>query len=432
MNDLLKNSHDNTNFTLKEAINEAKRCLNCLKPICRTGCPIENEIPAFIKELANGNIGQASAVIARHSNLPAVCGRVCAHEKQCEGSCILSKKGEGIKIGKLERFIADLDADLEITPLPKSSSKKGNVAIIGSGPAGLTVAGDLAKLGFEITVFDAQAEPGGVLMYGIPAFRLCKDVVRREIQRIERLGVTFKNSLMVGRDISLDQLFNQGFDAIFIGTGNSIARRLDIDGSNLAGILQAKYLLQIVALANQHSVGQEEIPIVKGDNVIVIGAGNVAMDVARTALRSGARKVTVYARSRHISAIDDEVELTELDGAEIVRGKAICAIDDNGPVFETAIFDEDNNVVGYEEELDHASADTVVIAASQVPKDKLVLTTGGLETDHRGLLSVDERGMTTVPGVFAAGDVVNGPLTVVHAVAGAKLAVEGMTSYLGL
>ena len=179
MKALLENSQNDNNFTLKEAINEAKRCLNCSKPLCRIGCPIENEIPAFIKELANGNIGQASAVIARHSNLPAVCGRVCAHEKQCEGSCVLNKTGTGIKIGKLERFIADLDADLEITPLPKNTNMKGNVAIIGSGPAGLTVAGDLAKLGFAITVFDAQAEPGGVLMYGIPAFRLCKDVVRR-------------------------------------------------------------------------------------------------------------------------------------------------------------------------------------------------------------------------------------------------------------
>ena len=296
MKALLENSQNDNNFTLKEAINEAKRCLNCSKPLCRIGCPIENEIPAFIKELANGNIGQASAVIARHSNLPAVCGRVCAHEKQCEGSCVLSKTGTGIKIGKLERFIADLDADLEITPLPKNTNMKGNVAIIGSGPAGLTVAGDLAKLGFAITVFDAQAEPGGVLMYGIPAFRLCKDVVRREIQKIQRLGVTFKNNVLIGRDLSLDQLFNQGFDAIFIGTGNSISRRLDIEGSNLAGILQAKYLLQIVALANQHSVGQEEIPIVKGDTVIVIGAGNVAMDAARTALRIGAASVTVLHR----------------------------------------------------------------------------------------------------------------------------------------
>ena len=234
------------------------------------------------------------------------------------------------------------------------------------------------------------------------------------------LGVRVRPSTTIGGALHIDDLLRDGYDAVFVGTGTWRARKLGIPGESRGNALVGiDYLVDPTSVA----IGQ---------NVAVIGAGNVAMDVARTALRSGARKVTVYARSRHISAIDDEVELTELDGAEIVRGKAICAIDDNGPVFETAIFDEDDSVVGYEEELDHASADTVVIAASQVPKDKLVLTTGGLETDHRGLLSVDEHGMTTVPGVFAAGDVVNGPLTVVHAVAGAKLAVEGMINYLGL
>ena len=436
MNDLLKNSHDNTNFTLKEAINEAKRCLNCLKPICRTGCPIENEIPAFIKELANGNIGQASAVIARHSNLPAVCGRVCAHEKQCEGSCILSKKGEGIKIGKLERFIADLDADLEITPLPKSSSKKGNVAIIGSGPAGLTVAGDLAKLGFEITVFDAQAEPGGVLMYGIPAFRLCKDVVRREIQRIERLGVTFKNSLMVGRDISLDQLFNQGFDAIFIGTGNSIARRLDIDGSNLAGILQAKYLLQIVALANQHSVGQEEIPIVKGDNVIVIGAGNVAMDAARTALRIGAESVTVLHREAEgqVPALKAEYEAAKKEGVKFLPSVTPLRFMGTNQVlglqYSTLAEAEETEVS--QQQRTFINADKIIIAIGQKPSNQIISTTPGIEVTPDGFVKTKDRpyGMSTRHGVFSGGDVVHGPATVVLAMKEAKKVAAGIVQYV--
>ena len=259
-----------------------------------------------------------------------------------------------------------------------------------------------------------------MLEYGIPEFRLPRSLVQKYRHVMCSLGVRVRPSTTIGGALHIDDLLRDGYDAVFVGTGTWRARKLGIPGESRGNVLFGiDYLVDPTSVA----IGQ---------NVAVIGAGNVAMDVARTALRSGARKVTVYARSRHISAIDDEVELTELDGAEIVCGKAICAIDDNGPVFETAVFDEDNNVVGYEEELDHVSADTVVIAASQVPKDKLVLTTGGLETDHRGLLSVDENGMTTVPGVFAAGDVVNGPLTVVHAVAGAKLAVEGMTSYLGL
>ncbi len=294
------------------------------------------------------------------------------------------------------------------------------IAVVGSGPAGITVAIKMAQLGCAVTVFEQRPEIGGVLEYGIPEFRLPRALVQKYRHVMCSLGVRVRPSTTIGGALHIDDLLRDGYDAVFVGTGTWRARKLGIPGESRGNVL----------FGIDYLVDPSSVAI--GQNVAVIGAGNVAMDVARTALRSGARKVTVYARSRHISAIDDEVELTELDGAEIVRGKAICAIDDNGPVFETAIFDEDNNVVGYEEELDHVSADTVVIAASQVPKDKLVLTTGGLETDHRGLLSVDEHGMTTVPGVFAAGDVVNGPLTVVHAVAGAKLAVEGMTTYLGL
>ena len=434
MKALLENSQNDNNFTLKEAINEAKRCLNCSKPLCRIGCPIENEIPAFIKELANGNIGQASAVIARHSNLPAVCGRVCAHEKQCEGSCVLSKTGTGIKIGKLERFIADLDADLEITPLPKNTNMKGHVAIIGSGPAGLTVAGDLAKLGFAITVFDAQAEPGGVLMYGIPAFRLCKDVVRREIQKIQRLGVTFKNNVLIGRDLSLDQLFNQGFDAIFIGTGNSIARRLDIEGSNLTGILQAKYLLQIVALANQHSVGQEEIPIVKGDTVIVIGAGNVAMDAARTALRIGAASVTVLHReaANDVPALKAEYEAAKQEGVNFL------------PAVTPLRFMGTNKVLGLQysslstepsinqQQRTFINADKIIIAIGQKPSNQIISTTPGIEVTPDGFVKTKDRpyGMSTKHGVFSGGDVVHGPATVVLAMKEAKKVATGIVQYV--
>mgnify|MGYP000473640154 FL=1 len=207
--------YETNGYTLREAIVEAKRCLNCKKPMCRTGCPISNNIPEFIDALSHGDLGKASMIIAQRSNLPAVCGRVCPHERQCEGSCILGRKGQGIKIGKLERFIADMDGELELVAPNVAKSQPGNIAVIGSGPAGLTVAGDLAKMGFKVTVFDSQPEAGGVLMYGIPEFRLPKQVVRREVKRIKKLGVDFKLNIMVGTEITVDELFNQGFDAIF-------------------------------------------------------------------------------------------------------------------------------------------------------------------------------------------------------------------------
>ena len=355
-------------------VEEANRCLGCKRAFCQIkGCPVQTPIPQVIDLFKQRRLEEAGELLFQNNPMSAVCSMVCNHSGQCEGACIQGRKG---------------------APVHYSS-----------------IAG---------TVFEQRPEIGGVLEYGIPEFRLPRALVQKYRHVMCSLGVRVRPSTTIGGALHIDDLLRDGYDAVFVGTGTWRARKLGIPGESRGNVLFGiDYLVDPTSVA----IGQ---------NVAVIGAGNVAMDVARTALRSGARKVTVYARSRHISAIDDEMELTELDGAEIVRGKAICAIDDNGPVFETAIFDEDNNVVGYEEELDHASADTVVIAASQVPKDKLVLTTGGLETDHRGLLSVDERGMTTVPGVFAAGDVVNGPLTVVHAVAGAKLAVEGMTSYLGL
>ena len=285
--------YETNGYTLREAIVEAKRCLNCKKPMCRTGCPISNNIPEFIDALSHGDLGKASMIIAQRSNLPAVCGRVCPHERQCEGSCILGRKGQGIKIGKLERFIADMDGELELVAPNVAKSQPGNIAVIGSGPAGLTVAGDLAKMGFKVTVFDSQPEAGGVLMYGIPEFRLPKQVVRREVKRIKKLGVDFKLNIMVGTEITVDELFNQGFDAIFIGTGNALSKSLPIDGAKLKGVIQATYFLQMVELSNSNSVDPNEVPIKEGDEVVVIGGGNTAMDAARTAMRCGAKSVKV-------------------------------------------------------------------------------------------------------------------------------------------
>ena len=269
-------------------------------------------------------------------------------------------------------------------------------------------------------MFEQRAEIGGVLEYGIPEFRLPRSLVQRYRHVMCELGVRVRPSTTIGGALHIDDLLRDGYDAVFVGTGTWRARKLGIPGEARGNVLYGiDYLVDPASFA-------------VGESVAVIGAGNVAMDVARSALRCGARRVKIYARSRHISAISEEVELAELDGAEIICGKAICSIDETGPVFKTAIFDEEGQVAGYEDELDHTSADTVIIAASQTPKDKLVLTTDGLEVDERGLLEVGEDGMTSVEGVFAAGDVVNGPLTVVHAVAGAKQAVAGIKEYLGI
>ncbi|VBB07689.1 alpha-helical ferredoxin [Lucifera butyrica] len=424
-------------FTTREAISEAKRCLNCAKPLCRTGCPIENEIPSFIQALAKGNIGEASSIIARRSNLPAVCGRVCPHEKQCEAACILNKKGCGIKIGKLERFIADFDAEMEISPVSKKETAKGNVAVIGSGPAGLTVAGDLAKLGFDVTVFEGQTEPGGVLMYGIPEFRLNKEVVRREIRRIERWGVTFRTGVLVGPDVTVDQLFTEGYDAIFIGTGTALPKMLEIPGNSLPGVIQATYFLGMVTLANNGGLGQKEIPIHAGDQVLVIGAGNVAMDAARTALRVGADSVTVVYRrtEKEITALKSEFEEAKAEGVKFqwlmspVRYIGETSVNGLECERQELIAGDKVGGTGQHEIL---PANKVVLAIGQRPAARIVSTTTGIEVNTNGYVITKERpyGMTTRRGVFAGGDVVHEPATVVLAMKEAKKVAAGIASYV--
>lgn len=424
-------------FSTREAIAEAKRCLNCPKPQCRTGCPIENEIPKFIRALSQGNIGEASAIIAERSNLPAVCGRVCPHEKQCEAACILAKKQQGIRIGKLERFIADFEAEMEISDIKTVKGVKGKVAVIGSGPAGLTVAGDLAKQGLGVTVFDAQAEPGGVLMYGIPEFRLPKEVVRREIKRIERLGVDFKTNVLVGQDITVDDMFTQGFDAIFIGTGTALPRTLDIPGKDLPGVIQATYFLGMVTLANTGNLGHKEILVHLGDKVVIVGAGNVAMDAARTALRVGANKVTVlYRRTEaEITALRSEYEPAVQEGvafkwlASPVRFVGETKL--TGIECELQEIDEQGKAHGTRE-FETLPADKVILAIGQRPAARIVSTTTGIEVNSQGYVVTKERpyGMTTKRGVFAGGDVVHEPATVVLAMKEAKKVAAGIAMYV--
>ncbi|WP_425061456.1 NAD(P)-dependent oxidoreductase [Sporomusa carbonis] len=420
----------------REAIAEAKRCLNCKTPSCRTGCPIENEIPQFIAALAKGNVGEASSIIARRSNLPAVCGRVCPHEHQCEGACVLAKKGKGIRIGKLEQFVADFDAEMELTtPIPPSTFI-GRVAVIGSGPAGLTVAGDLAKMGYSVVVFENQTEPGGVLMYGIPDFRLKKDVVRREIRRIERLGVKFNNEILVGPDITIDELFADGYDAIFIGTGTALPRTLDVPGKDLPGVLQATYFLQMVALARSGQVDRKEVPVQLGDNVIVIGAGNVGMDAARTAIRLGARATIVYHRTeKEMTALPSEYQQAREEGVEFVwlaSTRQFLGKDKlTGLEYEVMEISSSQTLTGTGRR-EQLKADKVILAIGQRPAARIVSTTRGIQVNDKGYVITKDRpyGMTTRRGVFAGGDVVHEPATVVLAMKEAKKVAQGIAMYI--
>ncbi len=415
-------------YTIEQAISEARRCLNCAKPMCRTGCPIENDIPAFNHALSLGNIGEAYSIISQRSNLPAICGRVCPHENQCEGNCVLNKAGKGIHIGMIERFIADFDAGIDLIRQKKITKIGGKVAVIGSGPAGLTVAGDLARKGYDVTVFEGESEPGGVLLYGIPEFRLPKDVVRRTTKKIADLGVEFKCNTMVGVDVTAEQLLTeQGYDAVFIGTGTALAKSLDIPGNELKGVIQSSYLLRMVRLYSDGNVGREEVPVEEGDNVIVIGAGNVAMDACRTAVRMGAKSVTVAYRKtvEFMRAAKAEFDGAVKDGVDFKWEHApVEFIGENGKVTGLKVSTPEGEKI--------LKADKVLVAIGSRPAARIITTTKGIDVDESGFVITKQKpyGMTTRRGVFAGGDVVHKPATVVLAMREAKKVAEGISQWL--
>ena len=431
-------------MTTSEAINEARRCLNCARPLCRTGCPIENNIPQFIRALSEGNIGLAYEIISERSNLPAICGRVCPHERQCEAHCVLAKNKHGIEIGSLEMFIADFAHENNLKPLPPST-----------GPAGLTVAGDLAKMNFAVTIFEGQSEPGGILLFGIPEFRLNKDVVRREIKELLHLGVEIKTNTLIGPDYTVDDLFNMGYDAIFMGTGTSLPRTLNIPGKELTGILTATYFLRMVVLSDSGKLDESETLLHVGDNVIVIGAGNVAMDAARTAIRRGAKNVTVvyHKTEAEISCFPSEYEAAVKEGVQFnflqqpiaylnkkqmralnaMRQKASESDETElaGLLVQNIVKTEDGQFI---EEGGQVAlpCDCVILAIGQRPAARIVSTTKGIQVDDRGFVITRERpyGMTTRAGVFSSGDVVHGPATVVLAMKESKKVAAGIAQYI--
>lgn len=411
-----------------EAINEAKRCLNCKVPQCRKGCPISNDIPEWIHELSMGNLGNAISIINAKSNLPAVCGRVCAHERQCEGNCVLGKKGAHINIGKLERFIADFDSANSLVHDQLVEKTRGRVAVIGSGPSGLTIAGKLARNGFAVEVFEMEPQPGGVLRYGIPEYRLPKDVVDHEIRRIEQLGVVFHCGVTVGADFTIDSIFSQGFDAIFMGTGTGKPKTLEVPGFELEGVRQSIWFLRRVSLFQAGYITRSEVPVTEGDRVFVVGCGNTAIDAARSAVRLGASKVTIiYHRTiNEMAALRAEYDDAVDEGVKFMWRSSITEIlpDDSGKVGKILV-ECDGEKYEY-------PADKVLYAVGSAPASRIVSTTTGIEVDERGYVKTREKpyGMTTRKGVFAGGDVTNRPATVVHAMNDAQKVADGMMQYI--
>lgn len=415
-------------FTTRQAIDEAKRCLHCKVPQCRKGCPIENDIPEFTAALAMGNIGVAMSVINEKSNLPAICGRVCPHEKQCQGHCVLGKKGAPIQIGKLEQFIADFDTDMELIRERLPQKTRGRVAVIGSGPAGLSVAGDLARKGFNVTIFEAQKEAGGVLMFGIPEYRLPKAIVRKEIEKIAALGVDFRLGCTVGRGgVTIDSLFEDGYDAIFIGTGTSVPQNMNsTPGANLRGVNQSTYLLHQVNVYNEGAITRDLVPVDAGDRVAVIGGGNVAMDAARTAIRLGADVKVLYRRTQEeMPAIQREYQEAVAEGVEFWWNTSCTEfIGEGGRLKQLRLQTPDG------ERLENF--DRVFLAIGSHPANRIVSTTEGIAVDEKGYVTVVDRplGMTTRRGVFAGGDVVHRPQTVVLAMKAAKEVAQGIAQYV--
>lgn len=423
------------------AIEEAKRCLNCKHRPCVTGCPVNIVIPEFIKYVAEGEFEKAYQVISESSALPAVCGRVCPQERQCESKCVRGIKGEPVAIGRLERFVADYHnnhADGKVN-IPEKNGKK--VAVIGSGPCSLTCAGDCAKMGYDVTVFEALHIAGGVLVYGIPEFRLPKDIVKTEVDNLKALGVDFKTNVIIGRSIGIDDILKE-YDAVFIGSGAGLPRFMGIEGENLKGVYSANEFLTRINLMKAYKE-DSRTPIQHAKAVAVVGGGNVAMDAARCAIRLGAEKVYIIyrrsieelpARAEEVEhAMEEQIEFKTLTNPTKIIGDEnnnVCAIECVS--MELGEPDESGRrrpvvIKGSEHLID---VDCVIMALGTSPNPLIKSTTKGLEVDRRGCIVADEMGRTSLSGVFAGGDSVTGAATVIKAMGAGKNAAKAIDEYL--
>ena len=426
----------------KTAIEEAKRCLQCKHKPCVKGCPVEVDIPDFIKSIAEGDFDEAVRVLKTKTNLPAVCGRVCPYENQCEGECTLLKLGEPVAIGRLERFLADYEREkgAKIPKILKSTGKK--VAIVGAGPAGLTCAGDLAKMGHNVTVYEALHAPGGVLMYGIPEFRLPKKIVHAEVDYIKKLGVQINYDIVVGKTITVEELLKD-HDAVFIGTGAGLPRWLGVPGENFDGVYSANEFLTRVNMMKAYKFPEYDTPVKIGKVVATFGAGNVAMDCARTSLRLGAEKsYIIYRRSEEeMPARKEEIEHAKEEGVifKLLTNPTKFIGDEKGLVKQVECIqmklgepDESGRrrPIPIPDSNFSINIDTALIAIGQSPNPLIPKTVQGLEVGKKGNIIADDNGKTSVPGLYAGGDIATGAATVILAMGAGKRAARAINAYI--
>jgi glutamate synthase (NADPH/NADH) small chain len=429
-------------YTLEEAVSEAERCLQCKRAPCIQGCPVNINIPKFIREIREGDFRAAIRTIKETNNLPAICGRVCPQETQCQAVCTLGKKYEPVAIGRLERFVADWEYEHGVE-LPEVGKPTGfRVAVVGSGPAGLTCAADLRRFGHGVTIFEALHEPGGVLMYGIPEFRLPKRIVRAEIENLLKMGVELKLNVVVGRTVTIDELFASGYHAVFVGSGAGLPKFLGIPGENLIGIYSANEFLTRVNLMRAYLFPEYDTPIKVGKRVAVVGGGNVAMDAARTALRLGAERVVVlYRRTEaEMPARREEVHHAKEEGVEFeFLVNPVRFLDTGGKVsgvecIRMELGEPDESGRRRPIPIPNSNfvipVDTVIVAIGNDPHPLVPRTTPGLATTKHGTIVADEEGRTSREGVFAGGDIVTGAATVISAMGAGKRAALAIHRYL--
>jgi len=450
--DAEERTHDFTEvalgFTAEQAIIEAERCLQCKRPLCMDGCPVSIEIPVFIKAVSEGQFDKALEVINESNLLPAICGRVCPQENQCEKTCLLAKKFGAVSIGTLERFVADYarNGNRPAAPVaaPVAPRTGRKVAIIGSGPAGLACAADLARQGHEVVVFEAFHKPGGVLIYGIPEFRLPKDIVAQEIAALERMGVRIETNVVIGRSITIDELFEDGFDAVFIGTGAGLPLFLGIEGESLCGVFSANEFLTRVNLMGAYDPETNDTPVYIGRKIVVIGGGNVAMDAARVARRLSPGEVTVlYRRTRdEMPARLEEIHHAEEEGIKFHYLTAPLRVLGDERKWVTGIECQQMELgepdasgrrrpVKIEGSEFVVEADMVVVAIGNSPAPLVPQTTPGLEvTKHGTIIADQDTGQTPRPGLFAGGDIVTGAATVIEAMGAGRRAAAAIGEYL--
>ena len=426
-------------YTPEMAIDEAKRCLSCHNMPCRSGCPVSVRIPEFIAKVAAGDFDAAYEIITSTNSLPAVCGRVCPQEKQCESKCVRGIKGESVGIGRLERFVADYHNKNFKDEIKKPESNGHKIAVVGSGPAGLACAGDLAKKGCDVTIFEALHTAGGVLVYGIPEFRLPKEIVRKEVENLKALGVKIETNMVIGRTITVDELFEMGFEKVFIGSGAGLPSFMKIPGENLKGVYSANEFLTRTNLMKAYKA-DAQTPIKKNKNVIVVGGGNVAMDAARCAKRLGAENVyIVYRRSEEeLPARKEEVEHAKEEGIifKLLNNPSKINGDEDGFVKSVTCIRQElgepdqsgrrspHPVEGSDFDME---ADCVIMAIGTTPNPLIKSTTSGLETNKKGCIVADEFGLTSKENVYAGGDAVTGAATVILAMGAGKTAAKKMT-----